>query len=155
MLIALCHSMCSCSCQCSTTIMKRMKQATLFGFFALKYSLFTRSEWLLIITRMVCSSISESAQRISIMDTAHPRGVASHQIHSPPWISPCYFEVNSTGNSCTQTVSYPFLIPHAGRALVSCPPRTCLPARNDLVNEVKFLGFIPQNGGRLMRLRDC
>ena len=28
-------SMCSCSCQCSTTIMKRMKQATLFGFLVL------------------------------------------------------------------------------------------------------------------------
>ena len=27
-------------------------------------------------------------QRISIMDTAHPKEVASHPIH-PPWISPC------------------------------------------------------------------
>ena len=35
MLIALCQSTCSCSCQCSTTIMKRMKQATLFGFLVL------------------------------------------------------------------------------------------------------------------------
>ena len=32
MLVALCQSTCSCSCQCSTTIMKRMKQATLFSF---------------------------------------------------------------------------------------------------------------------------
>ena len=39
------QSMCSCSCQCSTTIMKRMKQAMPFGFFALKDSLFTLSEW--------------------------------------------------------------------------------------------------------------
>ena len=30
--------------------------------------------------------------------------------------------------------------------LVSCPPRTRLPARNGLVNEVEFLGLIPQNG---------
>ena len=38
--------------------------------------------------------------------------------------------------------------------LVSCPPRVHLPARNGLVNEVEFLGLIPQNGGRPMRLRD-
>ena len=38
--------------------------------------------------------------------------------------------------------------------LVSCSPRTGLPARNGLVNKVKFLGLIPQNGGRPMRLRD-
>jgi len=35
--------------------------------------------------------------------------------------------------------------------LVSCPP---LPARNGLVNKVEFLGLIPQNSGRPMRLRD-
>ena len=52
------------------------------------------SEWLICIssytlfTRMVCSSKSESAQMKNIMDTVHPRGVASHPIH-PPWISPC------------------------------------------------------------------
>ena len=28
--------------------------------------------------------------------------------------------------------------------LVSCPPRTCLPARKGPVNEVEFLGLIPQ-----------
>ena len=28
--------------------------------------------------------------------------------------------------------------------LVSCPARTCLPARNSLVNEVEFLGLIPK-----------
>ena len=33
---------------------------------------------------MVCSSKSESAQTKNIMDTAHPRGVASHPIHPPP-----------------------------------------------------------------------
>ena len=38
--------------------------------------------------------------------------------------------------------------------LVSCPPCARLPARNGLVNEVEFLGLIPQNGGRPMRLRD-
>ena len=38
--------------------------------------------------------------------------------------------------------------------LVSCPPHAYLPARNGLVNEVEFLGLIPQNGGRPMRLRD-
>ena len=37
---------------------------------------------------------------------------------------------------------------------VSCPPRARLPARNGLVNGVEFLGLIPQNGGRPMRLRD-
>ena len=30
--------------------------------------------------------------------------------------------------------------------LVSCPARARLPARNGLVNEVEFLGFITQNG---------
>ena len=30
-------------------------------------------------------------------------------------------------------------------ALVSCPARARLPARNGLVNEVKFLGLITQN----------
>ena len=30
--------------------------------------------------------------------------------------------------------------------LVSCPARARLPARNGLVNEVKFLGLITQNG---------
>ena len=38
--------------------------------------------------------------------------------------------------------------------VVSCPPRARLPARNGLVNEVEFLGLIPQNGERPMRLRD-
>ena len=41
-----------------------------------------------------------------------------------------------------------------GGGVVLCPPRVCLPARNGLVNEVEFLGLIPQNGGRPMRLRD-
>ena len=40
------------------------------------------------------------------------------------------------------------------RWLVSWPVRARLPARNGLVNEVEFLGLIPQNGGRPMRLRD-
>ena len=61
--------------------------------FCSKYVL---SEWLICIslytlfTKMVCSSKSERAQTKNIMETAHPRGVASHPIH-PPWISPwCY-----------------------------------------------------------------
>ena len=33
-----------------------------------------------------------------------------------------------------------------------CPPRARLSARNGLVNKVEFLGLIPQNGGRPMRL---
>ena len=43
-------------------------------------SLFTLSVWLIcislytLLTRMVCSSKSENAQRIIIMDTAYPRG---------------------------------------------------------------------------------
>ena len=40
-----------------------------------------------LLTRMVCSSKSESAQRISIMDTAHPRG-GWLATQSTPWISP-------------------------------------------------------------------
>jgi len=36
--------------------------------------------------------------------------------------------------------------------LASCSHRARLPARNGLVNEVEFLGLIPQNGGRPM---DC
>ena len=36
--------------------------------------------------------------------------------------------------------------------VVSCPPGMRLLARNGLVNEVEFLGPIPQNGGRPMRL---
>ena len=63
--IALCQSMCFCSCKCSTIIMKRMKQATLFGFLVLKCSLFILSVWLICITllvKMVCSSKSESVQ---------------------------------------------------------------------------------------------
>jgi len=39
-------------------------------------------------------------------------------------------------------------------ALLSCPPRMHLPARNSLVNKGKFLGLIPQNWWRPMRLRD-
>ena len=35
--------------------------------------------------------------------------------------------------------------------VISYPPHTRLPARNGLVNEVEFLGLIPQNGGRPMR----
>jgi len=38
--------------------------------------------------------------------------------------------------------------------VVSCPPRARLPVRHGLVNKVKFLGLITQNGGRPMRLRD-
>ena len=61
--------------------------------FLLDYSL---SEWMISIssytlfTRMVCSKVNQRVlkRRISSMDTAHPRGVASHPIH-PPWISPC------------------------------------------------------------------
>ena len=42
-----------------------------------------------------------------------------------------------------------------GGGVVSWPARARLPARNGLVNEVEFLGLIPQNGERPMRLRDC
>ena len=38
--------------------------------------------------------------------------------------------------------------------IVSSPPRARLPARNGLVSKLKFLGLIPQNGGRPMRLWD-
>ena len=38
--------------------------------------------------------------------------------------------------------------------VVSCPSRVRLSARNCLVNEVEFLGLIPQNSERPMRLRD-
>ena len=43
---------------------------------------------------------------------------------------------------------------HAQHRVVSWPARARLPARNGLVNEVEFLGLIPQNGERPMRLRD-
>ena len=36
--------------------------------------------------------------------------------------------------------------------VVSCPPHVRLPVRNGLVNEVEFLGLIPQNGEDQ---RDC
>ena len=36
--------------------------------------------------------------------------------------------------------------------IVSCPPHTRPPGEKRLVNEVKFLGLIHQNGGRPMRL---
>ena len=41
-----------------------------------------------------------------------------------------------------------------GGGSLICPPCVRLPTRNGLVNEVEFLGLIPQNGGRPMRLRD-
>ena len=44
-------------------------------------------------------------------------------------------------------------IPLSYSFLVSCSPRVCLPARNGLVYKVEFLGLIPQNGGRPMKLR--
>ena len=46
MLIDLCQSTCFCSCWCSTTIMKRMKQATLFGFLVLNMLIILcQSDW--------------------------------------------------------------------------------------------------------------
>ena len=84
--------------QCYTTIMKRMKQATLFGFFAVNmliilclpclndwfasHHTLCLQEWFVQVNQRMLK------QRISIMDTADSRGVASHPIH-PPWISPC------------------------------------------------------------------
>ena len=46
-------------------------------------------------------------------------------------------------------------IPIINSSLVPMHPGARLPARNGLVNEVEFLGLIPQNGERPMRLRDC
>ena len=43
-------------------------------------------------------------------------------------------------------------MPEGIPSLVPTPAH--LPARNGLVNEVEFLGLIPQNGGRPMRLQD-
>ena len=128
MLIALCQSTCSCSCRCSTTIMKRMKQATLFGFLVINFSL-SKCLWIILClsdwfvshhtlasspgsfllsvrgrkeemslgtrkslgTRLIIhfvykngSKSEYSHTRISIMNTAHPRGVGgSHPIHPP------------------------------------------------------------------------
>ena len=62
-------------------------EASYADWLSSKYLQFTLSEWWICIssctlfTRMVCSSKSESAQTKNIMDTAHPRGVASHPIH--------------------------------------------------------------------------
>ena len=84
MLIDLCQSTCFCSCQCSA-IMKRMKQTVLFGFLLSIFSVF--SEWL--ITLCLQEGFVQVNQwvlkeRISIVDTAHPRGVASHPNHLHP-----------------------------------------------------------------------
>ena len=78
----LCQSTCFCSCRCSTTIMKRMKQATLFGILV-DYSL---SGWFVSRTLGLQEwfvQINQSAQT-NIMKTPNPRGVASHPIHSTP-----------------------------------------------------------------------
>ena len=63
-----------------------MKQATLFGFLVLNvgFSLFVSVIDLRLIhlfTRMVQVNQRVLKERISIMDTAHPRGVASHPNH--------------------------------------------------------------------------
>ena len=54
-----------------------------------------------LFTRMVCSSKSESAQTKNIMDTAHPRGAASHPIH-PPLDQPldCTIQPKSIAIAC-------------------------------------------------------
>ena len=108
MLVALCQSTCSCSCRCSTTIMKRMKQAILFGFlvlnmlslpclsngFASHHILCLQEsccgnvlsqKWLLSLVprpHLVFAMIRECSITDSIMDTAHPRGCG--QPPNPP-----------------------------------------------------------------------
>ena len=104
------QSMCSCSCQCSTTIMKRMKQDTLFGFLVLNVLLIIPclsdwfashhtlclqeywQEWFVHVTQRVL-------QLVAIMETAHPRGWLATQSTPPPpppppppsWISPWFY----------------------------------------------------------------
>ena len=44
-----------------------------------------------------------------------------------------------------------FIFLQLGVCLVLCPAHVCLLARNDLVNEVKFLGLIPQKTNEIVR----
>ena len=64
-------------------------EASYADWLSSKYLEFTLSEWWICIssctlfTRMVCSSKSESAQRINTMNTAHPRGWLATQSPHP------------------------------------------------------------------------
>ena len=63
-------------------------------------------------------------------------------------------DINININSNVNIININISLCFPKGVLISCPPRACLPARNGLVNKVEFLGLIPQNGGRPMRLRD-
>ena len=90
MFIDLCQSMCSCSCHhheenetsyavwlsCSKCLLIIL---CLSDWFASHRTLCSQG-WFVQVNQRVLK------HRINIMDTAHPRGVASHPIH-PPWIS--------------------------------------------------------------------
>ena len=116
----LCQSTCSCSCQCSTTIVKRMKQATLFGFLVLNMlslpclSNGFVSHHLLCLQESCCGDLlsqkwllwSESALLWTLLWTLHTQGgVASHPIHplDQPLksLSPCSLMEGSGSESIT------------------------------------------------------
>ena len=88
----LCQSTCSCSCQCSTTIVKRMKQATLFDFFVLNMlSLPCLPVWVIdlhLIIHFVYKNGSSKSECSNKECYGYPRGVANHPIppsRMSPW----------------------------------------------------------------------
>ena len=101
MLIALCQSTCSCSCQCSTTIMKRMKQATLFGFLVLNMLIilclsdwFAAHQTLGLQERFVQVNQRVLKQKKILWRLQTQGGWLATQ-STPPWISPWYVRYNT------------------------------------------------------------
>ena len=103
MLIALCHSTCFCSCQCSTTIMKRMKQATLIGFLVLNMLIILcQSDWFASHQTVGLQEwfvqVNQRVLKQKILWRLQTQGgVASHPIHPPPWISHCITQLDWEG----------------------------------------------------------
>ena len=100
MLIASCQSMCSCCCRCSTIIMKRMKQAALFGFLVLNmliilclpclsdwfasHHILRLQEWFVQVNQRVCSNKGDCTPKGGWLATQFtPPGSA------PVLVSPC------------------------------------------------------------------
>ena len=88
MLVDLCQSTCSCSYQCSTIIMKRMKQATLFGFLVLNVC-WLFSVWVidlhLIIHFVYKNGLLTSTNKDFAIWTLHTQGwLATRSMHHHP-----------------------------------------------------------------------
>ena len=117
MLIALCQSTCSCSCQCSTTIMKRMKQATLFGFLVLNMLIILcLSDWFAsnhaLRLQEWIAQVNQKGLTQRILWRLHTQvGVASHPIH-PPWISPCPWKRSSSDSNFDPKTLVDWMILH-------------------------------------------